>query len=409
LTLQIIERIVNRFVLVFLAVLMIGSAENTACQDIAYARTVINKLCSGGFHGRGYAKNGDHRAAGFIRDELSKAGIRSFGGHYFQFFPVNVNIFPGKMKFRINGQNLVPGRDFLIDPSSPGLSGRYTTGTISTAETDSGNRALLLYPLKIRAGNKTGAVARVEITNDKLTFGISSRVAEMPQIMMNAGVCSDSIAKMQLRIKNRYLNDYRTQNVIGYIRGTVCPDSFVVFTAHYDHLGLMGRNTYFPGANDNASGVAMVLSLARYFNAHPQRFSIIFIFLSGEELGLLGSGFFTENSPIRLSAVKFLVNLDLVGTGSDGITVVNATEFPDQFEMLTVINNREGYVNSIKKRGSACNSDHCPFFRKGVPCFFIYTMGGIAAYHDPDDRSETLPLTAFEGLTRLLVEFCGSL
>jgi Zn-dependent M28 family amino/carboxypeptidase len=227
--------------------------------------------------------------------------------------------------------------------------------------------------------------------------------------MLKDGVFADSITRMQIRIKNRYLHGYKTQNIIGYVPGTACPDSFMVFTAHYDHLGLMGRHTYFPGANDNASGVAMVLSLARYFNAHPQRFSVVFIFFSGEELGLLGSGYFTENSPIRLSMVKFLVNLDLVGTGSDGITVVNATAFPDQFEMLSLINNRGAYVNGIKQRGSACNSDHCPFFRRGVPCFYIYTMGGIAAYHDPDDRPETLPLTAFEGLTRLLVEFCGSL
>ncbi len=172
----------------------------------------------------------------------------------------------------------------------------------------------------------------------------------MPQIMLKASACKDSIVKMQIKIRNRYLNGYRTQNIIGYIPGTTCPDSFLVFTAHYDHLGLMGKNTYFPGANDNASGVAMVLNLARYFNAHPQRFSVAFIFFSGEELGLLGSGYFTENSPIRLSAIKFLVNLDLVGTGSDGITVVNAKEYPDQFDKLCAINDSGGFVNDIKQK-----------------------------------------------------------
>ena len=108
---------------------------------------------------------------------------------------------------------------------------------------------------------------------------------------------------------------------------------------------------------------------------------------------------------MKLSKIKFLVNLDLVGTGVEGITVVNATEFPVQFDLLSHLNEKELYLVNIKKRGQACNSDHCPFFAKGVPCFFIYTLGGIAAYHDLDDRPETLPLTAFEGLTKLLIAF----
>jgi hypothetical protein len=73
--------------------------------------------------------------------------------------------------------------------------------------------------------------------------------------------------------------------------------------------------------------------------------------------------------------------------------------------MLGRINDNGRYLVNIKKRGKACNSDHCPFYAKGVPCFFIYTLGGIAAYHNLDDRPETLPLTAFQGLTKLLIAF----
>ncbi len=120
---------------------------------------------------------------------------------------------------------------------------------------------------------------------------------------------------------------------------------------------------------------------------------------------MLGSGFFADHPLFSLAKIKFLVNLDLVGTGIDGITIVNATEFPEQFEMLSRINESGRNPMNIKKRGKACNSDHCPFFTKGVPCFFIYTLGGIAAYHDPDDRPETLPLTAFGSLSRLLIAF----
>jgi len=123
---------------------------------------------------------------------------------------------------------------------------------------------------------------------------------------------------------------------------------------------------------------------------------------------LLGSGYFTDNPLFSLLSVKFLINLDIVGTGSNGIMVVNATEFPRQFEKLSQINTKERFVADIRKRSSACNSDHCSFYRKGVPCFFIYTLGGISAYHDLYDRPETLPLNAFEGLMKLLVGFTGS-
>ncbi len=213
------------------------------------------------------------------------------------------------------------------------------------------------------------------------------------------------VASVDIHIENKYIGEYRTQNVAGYIPGTACPDSFLVYTAHYDHLGMMGKGTFFPGANDNASGTALMLGLARYFSRHPQRYSVVFIGFTGEEAGLLGSGFFADHPLIRLANIKFLVNLDLVGTGVDGITVVNATEFPDQFKMLSQINDTGRYLVNIKKRGKACNSDHCPFYTRGVPCFFIYTLGGIAAYHNLDDRPETLPLTSFEGLTKLLIAF----
>jgi len=247
--------------------------------------------------------------------------------------------------------------------------------------------------------------ALIEISGEELVFGAATQLSTIPFIIIKGTAFHNPVTSLEIHIKNKYIKGYRTQNVFGCIPGTVCPDSFLVFTAHYDHLGMMGKGIFFPGANDNASGTAMMLGLARYFRSHPQRYSIAFLGFTGEEAGLLGSGYFVDNPLISLSNIKFLVNLDLVGTGVDGITVVNATEFTDQFEMLSQLNDSGRYLVNIKKRGKACNSDHCHFYAKGVPCFFIYTLGGIAAYHDLDDRPETLPLTAFEGLTRLLIAF----
>jgi aminopeptidase YwaD len=73
--------------------------------------------------------------------------------------------------------------------------------------------------------------------------------------------------------------------------------------------------------------------------------------------------------------------------------------------LISTINAEKRLVKQIKNRGEACNSDHCMFYKKGVPCFFIYTLGGIQAYHDVHDKAETLPLTDFEDYFKLIVEF----
>jgi len=147
------------------------------------------------------------------------------------------------------------------------------------------------------------------------------------------------------------------------------------------------------------------LNLAKYYKTHPSKYSVAFIFFSGEEAGLLGSRYYSEHPVFPLSKIKFLTNLDLLGTGDDGIMVVNATVFKSQFEKLKQINDSKNYVKQIKQRGKAANSDHYWFTEKGIPSFFIYTMGGIQAYHDIYDVEKTLPLTKYMEVCKLLMEF----
>lgn len=193
---------------------------------------------------------------------------------------------------------------------------------------------------------------------------------------------------------------------MAYVPGTV-KDSFIVFTAHYDHLGMMGSTATFPGASDNASGTAMLLYLANYFAAHPQHYSIAFIAFSGEEAGLLGSHYFVEHPMIALDHIKFLTNIDIMGDATDGITVVNATEFPKEFDLLQQINKRKNYLPAIKSRGKAANSDHYFFTEAGVPSFFIYSNGGKGYYHDVFDKSSEVTLENVDMVARLLIDFAA--
>ncbi len=111
----------------------------------------------------------------------------------------------------------------------------------------------------------------------------------------------------------------------------------------------------------------------------------------------------------ELSDIKFLLNLDIMGSGEDGITVVNATLFPKQYEALVAINDQEKLLKQIKKRGPAANSDHYFFTEKGVPAFFIYTMGDNKHYHDVEDTYEALTFNEYLDITRLIATFVKSL
>ena len=88
---------------------------------------------------------------------------------------------------------------------------------------------------------------------------------------------------------------------------------------------------------------------------------------------------------------------------------MNGTIFKEKFDLISKINQQQNLLPKIDIRGAACNSDHCFFYEKGVPCFYIYTQGGIRAYHDIFDKYETLPLTEFVDYCKLMILFFDSI
>jgi Zn-dependent M28 family amino/carboxypeptidase len=220
---------------------------------------------------------------------------------------------------------------------------------------------------------------------------------------------ASTINNIEVNIESKVLTKYINKNICGYIPGKINNDTMVIFSAHYDHLGGMGKATFFPGANDNASGVSVLLNLVKYYTKNPPKYKTLFIFFAGEEAGLLGSKYFVESKVVDLKKIKFLVNFDLLGTGDEGIMVVNGYTFEKQFGLLESINKEKNLVKEIKRRGKASNSDHYWFSEAGVPCFFIYTLGGIKAYHDVYDVAKTLPLTDYVDVFKLVTEFTDKL
>ncbi|RWY53946.1 M28 family metallopeptidase [Mucilaginibacter gilvus] len=371
-----------------LLTLLLLATQLTQAQDIKFARKMVDTLTSKYFWGRGYTNDGMGKAADFISVQLKSYGVKPMSGKsYLQEFSYSVNAFPGKVEVEINGIALVPGKDFLITPDSKGVKGEgKLTQQDSTHFIDQANRIIVTL-------------------ENKLTWSAEQTVLDYTVIQLDKKLQTTLPQTIKVDIENKFIPNFKTGNICGVVKGTVKPDSIIVFTAHYDHLGGMGDKTFFPGANDNASGVTQVLSLAKYYGEHPQPYTMAFIFFAGEEAGLLGSKYFTEHPLIDLKNIRFLINLDLEGTGIEGITVVNASVFPKEFALLKQVNEKGNYLVKVNSRGKAANSDHYFFSEKGVPAFFMYTLGGIKAYHDIYDISATLPLNEHEDLFNLLLKF----
>lgn len=410
------------FIYVCFAFLLSGFPVNA--QDSLYARNVIKKLTSSAFHGRGYVKNGDAKAAKFIASEFSRMHLQKTGINYYQNFSFGVNTFPAYMKVAIDGETLIPGADYIVFPSSSSAKIDYNIiycdSASSIAKLKEDQNICLFISNKIYAAHRDeiteilesrtkGAVVFTEET--KLTWSVGRSQLKIPVIIAFKNVLPDNCKKISFRINAKFQAVHKTQNVLATIKGKEVSDTCIVITAHYDHLGRMGKKTIFPGANDNASGVAMMLNLAAYYSRpeNQPRYSILFIAFAGEEAGLVGSKYYTEHPVIPLSNMKFLMNLDLLGTGDEGATVVNATEYKSQFALLKSINDEKKYLSFLGERGKARNSDHYHFSEKGVPSFFIYTMGGIKAYHDINDIEKTLPLSRFKETFSLIRDFIDKL
>lgn len=359
----------------------------------AYNRSIVDTLTSSSFWGRGYTKNGMKKAAAFLANEFKNIGLKPVSEEgYLQTFSFSANTFPGDMKASIDGRDLVPGIDFLVTPESRGIK---IKGNLIAK--DSAHFLL----------DKDPSV-QVNLVK-KLTWSASDEVSTNTIIELDKNRFTKIPNEIKINIDNKFVDEFAASNVCGMVRGTLRPDSFIMITAHYDHLGGMGENTFFPGANDNASGVALLLSLAKYYAAHPQKYSVGFILFAAEEIGLFGSKYYTQHPLFPLKKIRFLTNTDLAGTGDEGITVVNATVFPKEFAIMNKINDENKYLTAIGARGKAANSDHYWFTEKGVPAFFFYTRGGSTAYHDVFDVSKNLPLTEQSDLQELLIKFNAAL
>ena len=189
------------------------------------------------------------------------------------------------------------------------------------------------------------------------------------------------------------------KNIIGYIDNQV--KNTIIIGAHYDHLGYGNENSLHRGeknlihngADDNASGVAMMIDLASKLRIANKNNNYLFIAFSGEEIGLLGSNYYTKNAIIKMSNINYMINMDMVGRLNEDTTLaVYGLGTSPIFKQTINANNTKFKI--IQKESGVGPSDHTSFYLNDIPVLHFFT-GQHEDYHKPSDDYDKIN---FEGM-----------
>jgi len=383
----------------------------------------ISYLANDKLEGRRAGTNGEKLAGEYISQKFQEVGLQPKGSEgFFQPF----EIYDGKQinnatHFVINENNLAVNKDFFPFPFSQNIS-IEALPSIAVQEADMPWFYDLKETLEENKNNphfdlneyirnnakkaKSRGASAVILYNsssidDKLKFDSKDRTEKLdvPVIYVFNEAAkkyfTDQTATLDIKMKVDVGEKKRTgRNIIGYLDNGGART--VVLGAHYDHLGFgedgnsmlrTGEKAIHNGADDNASGTAALIELARILkNTKQKNSNYLFIAFSAEELGLNGSKFFTEHPTIDFTKVNYMINMDMVGRLNDSSQVVTIGGYgtsPQWSSLIDPHNKKNPFVIRIDSSGTG-PSDHTSFYRKDIPVLFFFT-GLHTDYHKPTD------------------------
>jgi len=198
-----------------------------------------------------------------------------------------------------------------------------------------------------------------------------------------------------------------SHNVAGILVGSgESSDRYVVVGAHHDHLGRLEpaaagspppeAGGYYPGANDNASGITVLVELARLAARDASMRSILFVGFGAEEVGLQGSAHFVDHLPVPMDRIDAMINLDTVGQMNDGRLYVSGLGTTEKFKDLVEAARPEGLELSLAQGGWS-GSDHMVFNTREIPVLFLFG-GAYPQYNRPADVAASLDESALENV-----------
>lgn len=410
-------------ILILLAVFAVpGSA-----QDLAGYKKVVRDLSSARFQGRGYARDGANKAGKYLEKAYRKAGVDAVTR---QHFTLDINTFAGDMKLSVDGRKMVPGTDFTVREFCPGVEGTYPVYFVDTLHYDSAKifndlekpeykDAFVVCDFwftykhrddfqKLQSADGAPNKGLILTWDEPLKFykAYGEKVNPKPVIWVLSKQIPRGSRSVTVDIDNKFYKSYRCFNVIASVEGA-SHDSCYVFTAHYDHLGNLGRRVFYAGANDNASGTAALVTLAAYFAEHRPKYDMLFIAFSGEDANLRGSEYYAQHPVFPLEMIRYLINVDMIGDNNPVLYCETSDQGQRGFELIERINAEKGYFKSLNHGALAANSDHYPFAKRGIPCIFLEDEEGSAFpyYHTPLDNWRNAVFDSYEPVFKLIVDF----
>ncbi len=396
---------------------------------LADLETHIHYLADDKLEGRRTGTPGEKLASDYIIAEFKKAGLQPDIANDIWLQPFEVD----------DGKQIDSTTFFSINGTTLKLNEEYFPLTYSSVASVEGSPAIALqengvpwfFDLKelleenqnnphfdldntihekINDYAKKGATAVIlyntSAIEDNISFNAKDRSepAPVPVLYVSKEVkkkyLKDESASLDIKIKVSISKKNRIgHNVIGYVNNGA--GSTIILGAHYDHLGYGedGNSMYrgkekliHNGADDNASGTAALIELARLLNQSKlKKNNYLFIAFSGEELGLFGSKYFTEHPTIDLSSANYMINMDMVGRLNDSshsLTIGGYGTSPEWGELFTN-NDDKKYFNLKYDSSGVGPSDYTSFYRKDIPVLFFFT-GLHKDYHRPTDKYDKI-------------------
>lgn len=257
-----------------------------------------------------------------------------------------------------------------------------------------------------RFGNATGpndaGIFFVQIRAEDAAAWIKAEGRDLKEI--ETGIDKDlqprsfALAKLNVDLTVDIQHDTKTvHNVEGYLPGQT--GEYVIIGAHYDHLGLGDEHSLaqsqigqiHPGADDNASGTAGVIELARWFSKQPQqKRGILFMTFAGEELGLLGSSWYVNHPTLPLQNAVAMINMDMIGRIRDGKVYINGSGTGSSLsKLIEDLKAPAGLKFDLSEKVGYGGSDHMSFTLKNVPVLFFFS-GLHGDYHKPSDTADKI-------------------
>jgi hypothetical protein len=434
-------------------------AETIKVKDLKKKLSVI---ASAEMEGRGTATEGQRKAAAYIIDQFKGLGLLPGNGNsYEQVFNVYQDSMSAK-SFVANGKPLEISKDYTFSLMSV-PSGNWSidniyfagAGALDTTNLpvsgkwvmidEGGVAAMRLKIAQLKRRQAKGIITVSKTFPRRTAFSAKSSlykdaIAEFPYIAVSYNAAAQILNKSSLDsaslvslAKETYPTNtvinvakqkitLESTNVLGLLPGTDRKDEYVFLTAHYDHIGKTADGVINYGADDDGSGTTGIIEIAEAFAAakkkgHGPRRSIVFMAVSGEEYGLWGSEFYSDNPVFPLEKTTVDLNIDMIGRvdpkykgdSMNYVYVIGDDKLSSDLRPITDSVNNKYIKMELDRRFTDVSdpnryyyrSDHYNFARKGVPIIF-YFNGTHADYHRPTDTIEKINFDLMEKRTRLV-------